>query len=270
MIKKHLLTCTLAVVVLLGSKLFIYSTPVKSEAETRSLMGDDKIVERHRLALEVERKEKYYSSLNFANEEIPAGIKSVDTRMKRNLNKFSYRNLQTHKLHRTAKEWFPKIVPILRKYGIPEDFKYMPLVESGLRSGTSHRGASGYWQFMSETARAFGLKVNAQVDERQDIMKSTEAAAKYLNALHDIFGNWTLAAAAYNMGEGGLLKSMRNQGKDNYYLLSLNAETSAYVYRLISMKEIIENPDIYGYLPASGKGMLAENISYQWDLGNRL
>ncbi|WP_132224038.1 lytic transglycosylase domain-containing protein [Albibacterium bauzanense] len=270
MIKKHLLTCTLAVVVLLGSKLFIYSTPVKSEAETRSLMGDDKIVERHRLALEVERKEKYYSSLNFADEEIPTGIKSVDTRMKRNLNKFSYRNLQTHKLHRTAKEWFPKIVPILKKYGIPEDFKYMPLVESGLRSGTSHRGASGYWQFMPGTARAFGLKVNAQVDERQDIIKSTEAAAKYLNALHDIFGNWTLTAAAYNMGEGGLLKSMRNQGKDDYYLLSLNAETAAYVYRLISMKEIIENPDIYGYLPASGKGMLAENISYQWGLDNRL
>ncbi|HUH20108.1 lytic transglycosylase domain-containing protein [Albibacterium sp.] len=270
MIKKHLLTCALAVVVLLGSKLFIYSTPVKSEAETRSLIDDDKIVERHRLALEVEKKEKYYSSLNFANEEIPAGIKSVDRRMKRNLNKFSYRNLQTHKLHRTAKEWFPKIVPILKKHGIPEDFKYMPLVESGLRSGTSHRGASGYWQFMPGTARAFGLKVNSKVDERQDILKSTEAAAKYLNALHDIFGNWTLVAAAYNMGEGGLLKSMRNQGKDNYYLLSLNAETSAYVYRLISMKEIIENPDIYGYLPASGKGMLTENISYQWELNNRL
>jgi len=260
----------LAVVVLLGSKLFIYSTPVKSEVETSNLMKDDKIVERHRLALEVEKKEKYYSSLNFANEEIPVGIKSVDIRMKRNLNKFSYRNLQTHKLHRTAKKWFPKIVPILKKYGIPEDFKYMPLVESGLRSGTSHRGASGYWQFMPETARAFGLKVNSQVDERQDIVKSTEAAAKYLKALHDIFGNWTLAAAAYNMGEGGLLRSMRNQGKDSYYLLSLNAETSAYVYRLISMKEIIENPDIYGYLPASGKGMLTENISYQWELNNRL
>src|SRR5690606_37848997 len=105
MIKKHLLTCALAVVVLLGSKLFIYSTPVKSEAVTRSLIRNDKIVERHRLALEVEKQEAYYSSLNFANELLPIDIKSVDTRMKRNLKKFSYRNLQTHKLHRTAEQW---------------------------------------------------------------------------------------------------------------------------------------------------------------------
>src|SRR5690606_1606222 len=149
---------------------------------------------------------------------------------------FSHQNLQTHKLHRIAEQWLPKIEPILRRHGIPEDFKYVPLVESGLKSGTSHRGASGYWQFMPATARSFGLKVNGKIDERQDIIKSTEAAARYIKALYKIFGNWTLVAAAYNVGEGSLLRSIKSQGVDNYYLLSLNAETTSYVYRLISMK----------------------------------
>jgi len=261
-----MLTCALAVFVLLSTKLFIYSTPVKTESEINDLINVEKVVQRHRiilkkekLVLEAEKKAAYYSSLNFANETLPQDVNSVDRRMKRNLDKFSYRNLQTHKLHRKAEQWFPTIEPILRKHGIPDDFKYMPLVESGLKSGTSPKGASGYWQFMPGTARSFGLKVNGNMDERQDIVKSTEAAAKYIKALHKIFGNWTLTAAAYNVGEGSLLRTMRRQKEDNYYLLSLNAETASYIYKLISMKEIIENPSIYGYRPASGKGMIAEN-----------
>jgi len=268
MIKKHLLTCALALVILVSTKLFIYSTPVKTETEINTLIKAEKAVKRQRVLLEKERKalekeekEKYFSSLNFANETLPQDVNSVDRRMRRNLDRFSYHNLQSHKLHRIAKQWFPKIEPILKKHGIPEDFKYMPLVESGLKSGTSHKGASGYWQFMPETARSFGLKVNGQVDERQDIEKSTEAAAKYIKALYNKFGNWTLAAAAYNVGEGSLLKVMKRQREDNYYLLSLNAETASYIYKLISMKEIIENPSIYGYRPASGRGMIAENTA---------
>lgn len=275
MIKKHLVTCTFALVVLLSTKLFIYSTPVKTESEINSQTNADKAVKRHRVAFEKEKialkkeeKAAYLSSLNFANETLPQDVNAVDRRMKRNLDKFSYHNLQTHKLHRLANQWFPVIEPILKKHGIPEDFKYMPLVESGLKSGTSHKGASGYWQFMPGTARAFGLRVNGKVDERQDIVKSTEAAAKYIKALHKIFGNWTLTAAAYNVGEGRLLRSIKSQDENNYYLLSLNAETASYIYKLISMKEIIENPSIYGYRPASGKGMLAENATDNKD--NRL
>ena len=266
MIKKHVLTCVLALVALLGSKLFIFSTPVKSELETTQQIKAEKAVERHRkdhkkelLALEKERKEAYYSNLNFAGETLPQDVTSVEKRLKRNLEKFSYSNLKTHRLHRISQDWFPVIEPILKKHGIPEDFKYVPLIESGLKAGTSHKGASGYWQFMPGTARAFGLKVNGNVDERQDIRKSSEAAAKYIKALYNIFGNWTLVAAAYNVGEGSLLRSIKKQGQDNYYLLSLNRETSAYVYRLISMKEIIENPAIYGYRPAVSRGLVASN-----------
>ncbi len=266
MIKKHVLTCVLALVALLGSKLFIFSTPVKSELETTQQIKAEKAVERHRkdhkkelLALEKERKEAYYSNLNFAGETLPQDVTSVEKRLKRNLEKFSYSNLKTHRLHRISQDWFPVIEPILKKHGIPDDFKYVPLIESGLKAGTSHKGASGYWQFMPGTARAFGLKVNGKVDERQDIRKSSEAAAKYIKELYNIFGNWTLVAAAYNVGEGSLLRSIKKQGQDNYYLLSLNRETSAYVYRLISMKEIIENPAIYGYRPAVSRGLVASN-----------
>lgn len=272
MIKKHVLTCVLALVALLGSKLFIFSTPVKSELETTQQIKAEKAVERHRkdhkkelLALEKERKEAYYSNLNFAGETLPQDVTSVEKRLKRNLEKFSYSNLKTHRLHRISQDWFPVIEPILKKHGIPEDFKYVPLIESGLKAGTSHKGASGYWQFMPGTARAFGLKVNGKVDERQDIRKSSEAAAKYIKELYNIFGNWTLVAAAYNVGEGSLLRSIRKQGQDNYYLLSLNRETSAYVYRLISMKEIIENPAIYGYRPAVSRGLVASNQEAETD-----
>jgi hypothetical protein len=136
----------------------------------------------------------------------------------------------------------------LKAYGIPEDFKYMPLVESGLAEGTSPRGASGYWQFMPGTARSYGLRVNSVVDERKNMRKSTIAACKYLKELHGIFNSWTLAAAAYNIGEINLLRQMARQGQKNYYKMRLNGETASYVYKLIAMKEIIENPIQYGFV----------------------
>ncbi|MFB5945302.1 lytic transglycosylase domain-containing protein [Albibacterium profundi] len=260
MIKKHMFTCALAVVMLIGSKLFISSTPISEKDEIIAQIDAEEFVERHREAIEVEKRAAYLSSLNFANEAVPLEHKEVAKRLKRNLDKFSYSNLHTHKLHRLSKQWFPVIEPILAKHGIPEDFKYVPLVESGLRSGTSHKGASGYWQFMPATARAFGLRVDNDVDERQNIVKSTEAAAKYIKTLYRMFDDWTLVAAAYNVGEGNLLRSLKTQRKDNYYQLSLNPETRVYVYKLISMKEIIEHPELYGYRPASGRGMLADNL----------
>ena len=113
---------------------------------------------------------------------------------------------------------------------------------------------------MPNTARELGLVVNDRVDERKDLVKSTEAAARYLKLLHKQFGSWTLAAAAYNVGEGSLRRSMRVQKQDNYYLLSLNSETAAYVYRIVSMKEIIENPVQYGYR-ASAKALMANHVN---------
>jgi len=148
-------------------------------------------------------------------------------------------------LQRKAKSALPKVATVLRRYGVPEDFKYIPLVESGFTHGTtSHRGASGYWQFMPHTARAFGLRVDSVVDERHDIEKSTIAAAKYLKSLYNIFNSWTLVAAAYNIGEGNLQRAINRQQQDNYFKLKLNRETGSYVYKLISVKEVIEHPGL--------------------------
>lgn len=189
----------------------------------------------------------YLRTLNFAGETLPTADNYVFKRVKRVLKTYEYENLQTHRLHRQAARWFPVIEPILDAYGIPGDFKYIPLVESGLKSGISAKGATGLWQFMPHTARAYGLKINGSVDERHQIEKSTVAACKYLRSLHKKFGNWTLVAAAYNIGENKLQKLIRQQNEASYFSIRFNLETSAYVYKLVAMKEIIENPDFYGY-----------------------
>lgn len=197
--------------------------------------------------IEVEKPKKTKAKLNFAKETLPLADARVKRKMKRYLAHYSYRKTQTNRLHKKAAEWFPVIEPILKKYGIPNDFKYVPLVESGLKAGTSPKGASGFWQFMPGTARSYGLKVNANVDERKNLRKSTIAACKYLKDLHDVFGNWTLVAAAYNVGDNHMKKQINRQKQDDYYKMKLNRETGAYVYKLISMKEIVKNPSTHGY-----------------------
>jgi len=238
MIKKHLITCSVVLGLLLTAKMFIYSTPATIDNYLNVLKGaknDDFSIE------------PYFNTLSFANETLPLGDQRIKHKMNAILSAHTYKALQTSKLHRQAEKWFPIIEPILKQYGIPADFKYVPLVESGLQGGTSPKGASGYWQFMPQTARDFGLEVNAGLDERDNIRKSSIAAAKYIKSLYREFDSWTLAAAAYNIGEGSLKRQMLKQSQDNYYKMKLNRETASYVYKLISMKEIIENPTRYGY-----------------------
>ena len=250
MIKKHLIACSGLLVAMLVAKLFMYSSPVtnlKSFSQKVSLP----------FRFEEEKKETSVVktktvTLTFSNERVPRG-RAIALKMKKYLKAHNYRNIQTTKLHSKAATWFPVIVPILKSYGIPEDFKYMPLVESGLAEGTSPRGAAGYWQFMPGTARNYGLRVNGDVDDRKNIRKSTIAACKYLKELHGIFHSWTLAAAAYNIGEVNLMRQMARQGQRNYYKLRLNSETASYVYKIIAMKEIIENPLKHGFVKRSNR-----------------
>jgi hypothetical protein len=238
MIKKHLITCSVALGLLLTAKMFIYNTPSTFDNYLNAIRG----AKNDGFSIE-----PYFNTLSFANETLPLGDKRIKQKMNAILDAHTYKALQTSKLHRQAEKWFPIIEPILKQYGIPADFKYVPLVESGLQGGTSPKGASGYWQFMPQTARDFGLKVNAGLDERDNIRKSSIAAAKYIKSLYREFDSWTLAAAAYNIGEGSLKRQMLEQNQDNYYKMKLNRETASYVYKLISMKEIIENPTRYGY-----------------------
>lgn len=193
------------------------------------------------------KTEEKSTDFSFADEMMPVNNEKVNRKLNYSLRMHSYTKVQSNILHKKAERLFPVIVPILKYYGIPEDFKYLPLVESGLREGTSPRGAKGLWQFMPGTARSYGLKVGKKKDERLNVRKSTIAACKYLRELYDEFDSWTLAAAAYNNGSIKLEKAMNKQSEDNYFRMHLNRETGMYVYKLIAIKEVIENPVRYGY-----------------------
>ncbi|WP_228085180.1 lytic transglycosylase domain-containing protein [Mucilaginibacter sp. JRF] len=195
----------------------------------------------------IEAPNEEAAGFSFADEDLPENSKRVNRKLNYSLRMHSYTKVQSNILHIKAEKLFPVIEPILEEYGIPEDFKYIPLVESGLREGTSRKGARGPWQFMPGTARSFGLKVGNKKDERLNLRKSTVAACKYLNELFDEFGSWTLAAAAYNNGSIRIVKAMHKQNEDNYFRMRLNRETGMYVYKLVAMKEVIENPEKYGY-----------------------
>ncbi len=246
MLKKHLIPCAVILLLLVMANVFAYTLPeVKTSLKNNITNTDTPTI----VAKVKEAEEPAFTiaQLEFADETLPLGDKKINNKMKRVLASFGYDNLQTNRLHHVAAKWFPVIEPILAAYGIPNDFKYMPLVESGLQGGTSPKGASGFWQFMPATARMYGLKVNRNVDERKNLRKSTIAAAKYIKELYGIFDSWTLVAAAYNVGDTHMKRQINKQKQANYFKMKLNRETGGYVYKLISMKEILENPVRNGY-----------------------
>jgi GH24 family phage-related lysozyme (muramidase) len=244
MLKKHLIPCAVILGLLIMAKVFAYKLP--TEVENLNKDNYTNSTDTTKTAAEEEPVFKI-AQLEFAEESLPIGDNKVTRKMKKTLASFSYDKLQTYRLHAKAAKWFPVVEPILAAYGIPNDFKYLPLVESGLQGGVSPKGAAGFWQFMPATARMYGLKVNSKVDERYNLKKSTVAAAKYIKELYGIFNSWTLVAAAYNVGDGRLRRQINRQQQDNYFKMKLNKETGAYVYKLISMKEILEYPDRNGY-----------------------
>jgi membrane-bound lytic murein transglycosylase D len=239
MTKKHLITCSVILVLVIISRLNIFSTEPVFTAKAATYTSSDLIFSKP-----AKEAEDAYS---FANEALPVNDKRVDFKLRKSIAKHRYKSVQSNVLHAKADKLFPIIEPILRFYGIPEDFKYVPLVESGLCEGTSPKGARGIWQFMPGTARSYGLKVGHGQDDRLNVRKSTIAACKYIKELYGEFNSWTLAAAAYNNGSIKLEKAMNRQNEDNYFRMTLNRETGSYVYKLIAMKEIINKPVKYGY-----------------------
>ncbi|PKH68101.1 murein transglycosylase [Flavobacterium sp. ALD4] len=198
-------------------------------------------------------KEKVYVSsyfpvtANFAGEATPLKIADVKERLDRELIVNINLHASTILAIKRANRAFPVIEPILKKNGIPDDFKYLAVIESGLVNAVSSAGARGVWQFMPETAKERGMEVNDIVDERYNLEKSTEGACSYLLRAKEKFGTWTLAAASYNGGMGGVNKQMDIQKESNYYDLLLTEETSRYVFRILALKEIMRNPEKYGF-----------------------
>jgi hypothetical protein len=186
-------------------------------------------------------------TIAFAGEKAPMDLYYVREGLDRELLVNTYWHSNTILMLKRAGRYFPMIEPILKKNGIPDDFKYLALIESGLTNAVSPANAVGFWQFLDKTGRQYGLEVTDQVDERYHYSKSTEAACKYLKDAHKKFGNWTHAAAAYNAGQGRISREGEKQVVDNYYDMYLNPETSRYIYRILALKLVYENPTDYGF-----------------------
>lgn len=187
------------------------------------------------------------TSIDFAGESAPLQVADVRERLDRELLINANLDATTLLIVKRANRVFPIIEPILSKYGVPDDFKYLAVIESGLVNAVSPAGARGVWQFMPATAKEKGMEVNEMVDERYHLEKSTEAACKYLLEAKAKFGSWTLAAASYNGGMAGVSKQIAMQQVDSYYDLLLNDETSRYVFRILALKEIMKNPKKFGF-----------------------
>jgi len=186
-------------------------------------------------------------SLTFAGERVPLEKQDIFERLEREIYSIAYWQSNTVLLMKRSAKYLPEISQILQEQGVPGDFKYLAMAESGLANVTSPAGAKGFWQFMQGTARDFGLEVNRNVDERYHWQKSTFAATQYLNQAHKKFGNWTAVAASYNMGQAGFSRRQSEQLEEDYYQLLLNDETSRYIFRVLAYKVIFENPQDYGF-----------------------
>ncbi|MDP2386457.1 MAG: lytic transglycosylase domain-containing protein [Bacteroidota bacterium] len=186
-------------------------------------------------------------NLNFAGERVPQTDFSIKESLDREFLTNTYWQSNAMLLFKRANRWFPIIEPILKKNNVPDDFKYVALIESHLSNAVSPRGATGFWQFVEETGTHYGLEINDEVDERYNVEKSTQAACMYFKDAHKKFGDWTLAAASYNLGMGGIETQLKKQKVTNYYDLMLNEETGRYVYRLLALKTILQNPKQFGF-----------------------
>ncbi len=186
-------------------------------------------------------------TMNFAGEEVPMNHLGVKEGMEQEILVNTYWQSQSLLMLKRSSRYFPVIERVLKKYSIPDDFKFLAMAESGFGYKVSPAGAAGFWQLMKSTALAYNLKINKEVDERYNLERSTEAACSYFKDAYDVFHNWTLVAASYNMGIEGLRKDVERERESNYYNLSLNLETSRYIYRILALKQLTAHPDWYGY-----------------------
>lgn len=186
-------------------------------------------------------------NLNFSEEPLPLYLPDIRERMDRELLVNTYWQSNSLLLFKRAHKYFPIIEPILEQYGIPDDFKYLAVIESGLQNVTSPAGAKGFWQIMKSTGKEYGMEINSNVDERYHLKLSTHLACQYLLKAKEKFGSWSLAAASYNAGISGIASELNRQSVSNYYDMLLGQETGRYVFRIVALKEIMEHPQNYGF-----------------------
>ncbi|MFD0762608.1 lytic transglycosylase domain-containing protein [Lutibacter aestuarii] len=230
--------------IILVSSLFIFATKSNyNKTPTETVENDKNTSETYQI-----RALKIPQNLEFAGERVPIEKEDIRERVDRELLVNTYWQSNGLLLFKRAHKYFPIIEPILKKNGIPNDFKYLAVIESGLQNVTSPAGAKGFWQIMRNTARENGLEVNNNVDERYHLEKATQVACKYLKDAKEHFGSWTMAAAAYNAGKSGIARKVEQQKVTDYYDLLLAEETKRYIPRMVAVKEILSNPKKYGFI----------------------
>lgn len=187
------------------------------------------------------------AELTFAGEKVPLEIPDVMERLEREIYVNAYWQSNMILMMKRSTKFLPEIETILKEKGVPDDFKYLAMAESGLMNVASPAGAKGFWQILESTGKEYGLEISKDVDERYHMEKATIAASKYFNKAHQKFGDWTAVAASYNMGQTGFSKRQSEQFQNNYYDLYLNDETSRYMFRILAFKVIFENPGAFGF-----------------------
>lgn len=226
--------------VLIGFLLFFQNSTEKKESDD---LHQQQIKEKYHVFSLVQPQ-----NIDFSGEKVDLFSSEMWERLDKEMLKNVYWQSNTILYIKRANKYFPIIEPILKANNIPDDFKYIAVIESGLENVVSPSGAAGFWQFLNTTATEYGLEVNSNVDERYHLEKSTMAACKYFRKAYQKFDNWTMVAASYNMGINGLQIASEKQKTNNFYNLYLNEETSRYIFRLLAVKEILEDYQHYGFV----------------------
>ena len=229
----------LGTLLVIGSLLFVSTSFLqpKSAFKSYGLSNPSKVY-----ALDVE------SQYVLAGETVFLDEPDLRERMDKELLVNTYWQSNMMLMIKRSNKYFPLIERILKDEGVPDDFKYLAVIESGLENVNSPAGAKGFWQILKTTGREMGLEVNSNVDERYHIENATRVACTYLKKAKKKLGSWTLAAASYNRGISGINRLLEKQQVETYYDLLLNRETKRYVFRILAMKEILSNPDQYGFV----------------------
>lgn len=238
--KKYTVFILLSIIITGGTVLFIILTSGNNieKAETE-----------RPLVLSMTASVAVPEKMEFAGEQITFDRYDKRERMDRELNSFTYFHSTTLLLFKRANRFFPIIEPVLRQQGVPDDLKYLAVIESNLDPrAVSPARAAGLWQFLQSTAKQYGLETTSSVDERYHVEKSTEAACRYLKEAYRKYGSWSAAALSYNGGQARITNGLKNQGVDDSLDLWLAEETSRYYYRMLAIKEIFENPQQYGFI----------------------
>ena len=242
-----LLACGMAIILIGVTAAITFSLAQSNDEQMEEYEGTDKAFVSFDRIDHITHDIELPDTMTFCGEEVPLDLFFVRERLERELLVNSYLHSSTLLLLKRTTRWFPVMEPLMEKYGLPEDFKYLAMIESSLTNAVSPAKATGFWQFLEGTGKQYDLEINKEVDMRYNVEKETVAACRYLKDSYKKFGDWTLSAAAFNCGNGRISKTMEEQRVDSYYDMLLPEETQRYVYRILALKLITEDPEKYGF-----------------------